>query len=375
MGRIVSARPLYLQIRQQLRNEIFSGSTPPGARLGTEAELMARFDVSRATVRKALGGLADEGLVRRVPGGGTFVRNRQKRTGASRSRSGHVAIQGVDLHTTLTDSAKELVRGAAAGLESLGMTVGVFLYDPDDDEAHGNLIFQQALVDERVDGVISMQFVGRQRYLQLQEAGVPAVLTFHWDGMDLPAAFVDNFAGYSNLTGLALEAGWRAPALVKGPEPYRADELARIDRPLVGLRAVEGFRQALARHGMPFYPSHVLCSNFRPEDVGQVAEPLRRLDPPPDVLLVDGAEIGVALWEALGHAFPVVCLAPRKALAEICTVHLPLFEVGRKAGEMLNERIEDPSASVRQESFTADWDEARAAVLAFRRRWGEERGM
>ena len=59
----VAGVPLYRQIQSDLRERISSGQLPPGSRLETEQELMARYEVSRATVRQALAGLVNEGLV------------------------------------------------------------------------------------------------------------------------------------------------------------------------------------------------------------------------------------------------------------------------------------------------------------------------
>lgn len=67
------AEPIYRQIAAVLRTEITAGEFGPGARLPKEAELEARFDASRNTVRLALGLLANEGLVRIRHGKGTFV--------------------------------------------------------------------------------------------------------------------------------------------------------------------------------------------------------------------------------------------------------------------------------------------------------------
>jgi GntR family transcriptional regulator len=68
-----SAVPLYLQIKEELRDEISRHVLKPGDRLPPESGLMARYDVSRITVRQALSQLQTEGLVFKVPGKGTFV--------------------------------------------------------------------------------------------------------------------------------------------------------------------------------------------------------------------------------------------------------------------------------------------------------------
>ena len=66
--------PLYRQIQSDLRERIKGGTLPRGSRLETEQELMARYEVSRATVRQALAGLVDDGLVEIRRGLGTYVR-------------------------------------------------------------------------------------------------------------------------------------------------------------------------------------------------------------------------------------------------------------------------------------------------------------
>jgi GntR family transcriptional regulator len=66
--------PLYRQIQSDLRERIQRGELVPGDRLETEQALMARYEVSRATVRQALAGLVSDGLVEIRRGLGTFVR-------------------------------------------------------------------------------------------------------------------------------------------------------------------------------------------------------------------------------------------------------------------------------------------------------------
>lgn len=56
-----------------LKDQILSGSFPPGHRLPSEPSLATQHQLSRVTIRRALDGLEREGLIRRQPGAGTFV--------------------------------------------------------------------------------------------------------------------------------------------------------------------------------------------------------------------------------------------------------------------------------------------------------------
>ena len=67
------ARPLYAQVRDILLQRINSGMWKPGSSLPSENQLASELGVSQGTVRKALDSLADESVVERRQGRGTFV--------------------------------------------------------------------------------------------------------------------------------------------------------------------------------------------------------------------------------------------------------------------------------------------------------------
>lgn len=68
-----SRMPYYEQLRELLEADMISGHLEVGAQLPSEAELCESYDVSRTVVRQALMELANEGLITRVKGKGSFV--------------------------------------------------------------------------------------------------------------------------------------------------------------------------------------------------------------------------------------------------------------------------------------------------------------
>jgi GntR family transcriptional regulator len=67
------AQPLYLQIADELEEQIRSGDLSPDSQLPTEDDLRDKYRASRNTVRDAIKRLVGQGLVETRPGQGTFV--------------------------------------------------------------------------------------------------------------------------------------------------------------------------------------------------------------------------------------------------------------------------------------------------------------
>lgn len=65
----------YAALAAALRERIVAGEWPPGSALPAETALAAEHGVALGTLRRALELLADQGLVERVHGRGTFVRS------------------------------------------------------------------------------------------------------------------------------------------------------------------------------------------------------------------------------------------------------------------------------------------------------------
>ena len=64
---------VYIAVADHLEARIASGELQPGARLPAERELAREYGVAIGTARRAVKELASRGLVRVLPGRGTFV--------------------------------------------------------------------------------------------------------------------------------------------------------------------------------------------------------------------------------------------------------------------------------------------------------------
>ena len=103
LNRPDGAMPLYLQIKNQLRQEIEAGHYAAGDKLPSERELCETFSVSRIPVRKALEQLEAEGLIQSFQGKGSFVKTplMQNNLVHISTFSQNLAQQGYEGHTVI----------------------------------------------------------------------------------------------------------------------------------------------------------------------------------------------------------------------------------------------------------------------------------
>lgn len=73
MNKKKSNKPIYLQLREIIRNKIEEGEYMPGTAIPSENKLSEVFGVNRITTRNAVDALVNEGLLKRVQGKGVFV--------------------------------------------------------------------------------------------------------------------------------------------------------------------------------------------------------------------------------------------------------------------------------------------------------------
>ena len=65
--------PLYYQLREIIRDKIMNEDWGYGTEIPSELKLCDEFNLCRATVKQAMDGLVNEGLIVRKKGKGSFV--------------------------------------------------------------------------------------------------------------------------------------------------------------------------------------------------------------------------------------------------------------------------------------------------------------
>ncbi len=85
------SRPIFIQIAEQIENDIVEGSLPEGSQIPSTNELAAFLRVNPATALKGVNRLVDDGVVEKRRGIGMFVTTGARARLIDRRRDGFAA--------------------------------------------------------------------------------------------------------------------------------------------------------------------------------------------------------------------------------------------------------------------------------------------
>ena len=180
------------QIYEQLRAKIINGELSPGDQLPTEAELCQMYQVSRTSVRQALGKLSSLGLVEAKVGGGTFIKK----------ADGSQVMDKLILHTFLNErSLAEIVE--FRHLMEPAVTRLACRKASDEDIRELSHIYQRMeAAEKRLEEFARLDFLFHMTIAKISRN--PYVIKTY-EAMDeiLLSAFSDTVLGYGN------QGGWR----------------------------------------------------------------------------------------------------------------------------------------------------------------------
>jgi GntR family transcriptional regulator of arabinose operon len=213
-----TSKTLYFQIYDDLRADIASGKYADGGQLPTEAELARQYFVSRITSKKALNKLAEDGLILRIPGRGSFVKKSCPVPAAVPTHAAGKPIVALVMGGYDSSFGLEIVQGALENAEELGMHL--ILKDTRNDQEREAAILK-SLLASGVAGIIIQPAHGElysEAILNAVYSRFPIVMIDRYmAGIDVPFVGVDNRKlskmavskligmGHRNISLLALE--------------------------------------------------------------------------------------------------------------------------------------------------------------------------
>ncbi|HBJ81214.1 GntR family transcriptional regulator [Pseudothermotoga sp.] len=104
-----NAMPLYVQLKQELKEKILKGDWKEGEKIPAEFDLMKIYKVSRATVRSAIDSLVLEGYLVKKHGIGTFVKRIRPSLGFEPLISLSYALETFNIHSKNTVLEKKYI--------------------------------------------------------------------------------------------------------------------------------------------------------------------------------------------------------------------------------------------------------------------------
>lgn len=333
--------PLYIQVREDLRERIHSGAMSPGSQLPSEEDLINQYGVSSMTIKHALRGLAEEGLILRIKRKGTFVRPRRIEPSEARQSTGLFSFIIPDIEDLYVS---EIYRGVVDAAQSKGYRISILSSDREIEKEAENI---NHLGRGRQDGAIIFPNWGRanaEPIYELKKRRFPFVLVSrYFRDIQTDRVVVDNRAGAYQAVEHLINLGHRRIGCVAWVECTAVED------------RLAGYHQALGHHQIPFSEELVTsplqycggsgCIAMEPATGGyQEMMRLLQLKPRPTAVFVVSDRLAAGALRAINEVglrvpddVSVVGFDNLRYAADLdlTTVSQPAFEIGKRAVEIL----------------------------------------
>ncbi|MBZ4669069.1 MAG: GntR family transcriptional regulator, arabinose operon transcriptional repressor [Epulopiscium sp.] len=236
--------PKYIQLKEFIKNYISEGQLKADDKLFSEHELANRFQISRHTVRKAIGELINEGWLYQVQGKGTFVANTE---GESKKKSKLIGV----ITTYLKDYIfPDIIYGIDEVLSKEGYTI-LLGHTNNEFEKERNCLLN--MLNNNLDGLIIeptksvLPNPNIDIYERFKAEGIPIVFIHaYYNNFEASYVMEDDVLGGYMATRHLIEQGHQRIAGI-----FKSDDLQ-------GLGRFQGFVQAHREHNLTINEKHIL---------------------------------------------------------------------------------------------------------------------
>jgi len=333
-----SAMPLHQQLKNIIQEKIKQGQFKTGEEIPSTAELCACYQVSTITVRRTISDLIAEGLLRGTPGKGTFVTSGEKKK--NNKLVGVIFTGGMSNPFLL-----EIFRGIENVLSGFGYHLIISISEGNAEKERQTLI---EFRERGIDGIIMIPVSinrtssANESLKELLAKNVPLVfIDQKITGFSVDYVASDNEKGSYMATQYLLKLGHRRIAFIFGQEVSSVRE------------RLAGYRRALTEFNLPFDRSMIKSGHLEleAESCGyQNALELLLLKTPPTAIFACNDPLALGVYRTchqLGLNIPEDLslvgydnlFFTASLIPPLTTIHQPIYEMGRKAGELLLRRI------------------------------------
>ena len=231
------------ELEHDLRRDIYRRQMLPGEKLSSELQLARKYRISRSTVRKALDSLAEEGLITRVRGSGTFVADK-KLDMRLHSFSPTVRNRQILFLSFSTVFSEETLRAESTFgpiFDGLGRVLNAYRYNLLIGHVNTNWQPPACLLNGDVAGIVFHGWI-RSDFCERWMADLPCVGLQHVDPeINCSWVCINNYERSYLAVRHLFELGHRKIAFfLRGMEPNSPNE-----------ERLWGFRRAMRHFGLP----------------------------------------------------------------------------------------------------------------------------
>ena len=331
-------------VKQAIKSKILDGTYEPHAKIPSESEMMKQFEVSRHTVRLAIGELVTEGWLYREQGAGTFCADRSKQ----QLQQNGMPNKNIAIVTTYISDYifPSIIRGAEAYLSDHGYNVSLFNTNNDHEKEREYL---ERIITTGFDGAIIEPTKSASAnpninyYLNLERLQIPYIMiNAYYDALEPFRVLVDDEQGAFLQTEHLIKQGHRD---IIGF--FKTDDMQ-------GTLRMKGYLKAHREHKVPITPNHIVTYSTEEKHekpVNELEALLNQSEAKPTGLVCYNDELAIKLINVLRERnikipqdMSIVGFDD-SFLTELSEVKLtsvahPKAELGRAAGKLILDLIE-----------------------------------
>ncbi|QTN01037.1 substrate-binding domain-containing protein [Sediminibacillus dalangtanensis] len=325
-------------VKQAIKSKILDGTFQPNQKISSESELMAQFNVSRHTVRLAIGDLVNQGWLYREQGAGTFCADRLNENSIDKTNNKNIAI----ITTYISDYIfPSIIRGAESYLSEQGYNVSLFSTN-NNHQTEKEIL--EKILTQHYDGIIveptrsAFSNPNINLYLNLERLNVPYLMinAFYEELEPLYIVMDDEKGGYIQTEHLINQGHKNIAGF------FKTDDIQ-------GIKRMKGFIKAHRANQLQIDPQHIITyktEEKRKKPSEELEAILASSNNSPTALVCYNDELALNILDVLRKRKLSVpddisivgyddSILAQLSEVKLTTIEHPKSEMGKKAAEVI----------------------------------------